>query len=176
MEGLCIVIAIIWFVARVVNKDKAGKTGKNSGKMEKMKAGLNTERIREAAKELREALETPEENAEAPRPVAQAAVPDGGPTAAAIDWAQARNDEILGEGDSRLDDEGCVGGSLEHGHEEGTEAQVARGAQVARRDAGVEASTPRVRMTAAQMRQAVIASEVLRAPLSLRGKRNGFAR
>ena len=170
MQGIWIVVAIIWFVARAViskgttNQKKTAQTN-GVGKM-----------IREAVEASAKAGGAPTSTARPAAPtVTQTAVPDGRPSAAApVEWAQPRQEISYSEGESRIDDEGCIGGSMEHGHEEGAPGQTV--VRSAARDADTGMSGTRPRMTAAQMRQAVIASEVLRAPLAMRGRRKGFAR
>lgn len=73
----------------------------------------------------------------------------------------------LSEGFSREDDEGCVGGSMKHTESEGR--MHARVLTQAAAPAEATAATVSV-VSSAQLRQAVIMSEILRAPVTLRGR------
>lgn len=67
--------------------------------------------------------------------------------------------------ESFTDEAGCVGGSLPHGHEEGSPERVI----VTADEKPAAAYQPRT-WNAGDMRRAVVMSEILRAPVALRGK------
>lgn len=71
------------------------------------------------------------------------------------------------EGESHSDGEGCVGGSIAHAHEESPAAR-----RPEREQAGSAPVSGR-RIGAAQLRQAVVMSEILGRPVALRGRTAG---
>lgn len=78
------------------------------------------------------------------------------------------------QGMSAADDEGCVGGSMEHDHAEG-ESREEHGrhmaAMQAREAAEAAAQAARPAVDAAQLRRAVVMAEILDRPVSLRARR-----
>lgn len=76
------------------------------------------------------------------------------------------------EGMSAFDDEGCLGGSMPHGHAEG-ESRAEHGRHVAAMEARdrEEAVLERKGLDARAMRRAVVMAEVLDRPVSLRARR-----
>lgn len=71
------------------------------------------------------------------------------------------------EGESHSDGQGCVGGSIAHAHEESPTAR-----RPEREQAGPAPVASR-RIGAAQLRQAVVMSEILSRPVALRGRTAG---
>ena len=75
-----------------------------------------------------------------------------------------------GEGFGHYDEEGCIGGSMEHNHEGPGKLAAKREEPISE---PIEKRQSRRTISAQEMRQAVITSEILRAPLALRGRTTG---
>lgn len=189
MDGLISVLVVIGIILKFVNK--SNKTGK--GKNEKKKAAVHSiEAVEELAGEVIGEVVKKAKNYRADsgpaQPVTEPARPITAPTPALEkDWASHGHDE----GASHADDTGCVGGSLAHESHEGLRsggslgkvkaegpgglAAAAAGpgnlAAMAKNDAiSVQGPAERARISAAELRRAIITSEILREPVALRGR------
>ena len=193
MDGLISVLVVIGIILKFVNK--SNKTGK--GKNEKKKAAVHSiEAVEELAGEVIGEAVKKAKNYRAEsgpvQPVTEPARPITAPAPAAApalekDWDSHGHDE----GASHTDDSGCVGGSLAHESHEGLRsggslgkvkaegpgglAAAAAGpgnlAATAKNDAiSVQGPAERAMISAAELRRAVIMSEILREPVALRGR------
>lgn len=187
MDGLISVLVVIGIILKFVNK--SNKTGK--GKNEKKKAAVHSiEAVEELAGEVIGEVVKKAKNYRAEsgpaQPVTEPARPITAPAPALEkDWASHGHDE----GASHADDTGCVGGSLAHeSHEglrsggslggaktEGFGAAAAAGpgnlAAMAKDESiSVQGPVERARISAAELRRAMITSEILREPVALRGR------
>ena len=155
MEGL-IILAVIWFVISTIGK--GAKKAEQSAKEEKIK------RRAQSTGPVPPVLS-------AARPAAQAAKREPRTTLS----------PAMRSGESALDGQGCVGGSLPHSQHEGTAqpgSLVYRMAEGGHRRSIAPADQPalsleRARVTPEQMRAAVVMAEVLNRPVSMRGPRTG---
>ena len=152
MEGL-IILAVIWFVISLM--------GKGAKKAEQSAKEVQAKRRAESTGPAPPVLS-------AARPAAQAAKRQG----------PARSS--MRSGESALDGQGCVGGSLPHTQHEGTAQSGSLPYQPAVEythhlsPLGEQAvAEEKARITPGQMRAAVVMAEVLNRPVSMRGPRSG---
>ena len=91
----------------------------------------------------------------------------------AFEKAQAAHRGAQDEGDSRVEEDGCIGGSLPHQEAHPPRAEQPPAAKPAMAAVPVQAAAPRARtplgeVNAEEMRRAVVMAEVLARPVSLR--------
>lgn len=159
LQGIIIVLFIIWIVSRFNNKSK--KATKSAPKKED---APTMQRAKTMPERKFRKVSDDEPDAEQIGPIAFEESQEGkSPQDCSGDYSAHEH----GEGFSRYDEEGCIGGSMEHSHE-GPERPI-----VKRKEPTSEPTEKRQSrriISAQEMRQAVITSEILRAPLALRGR------
>ena len=167
MESL-IVVLIILFIVLTNEKSKQKKRGAAPAKPQRAARGRES---------FRQRLEKLKAEAEKQLQAVEEAVPDGSlPDGSLPDAASVLQPEIA-QGVSLHDDEGCVGGSMEHVHTEGeTHAEHRRHVEALRRREteerlAAQAAAELAALNTQKLRQAVIMKELLDRPVALRGRR-----
>lgn len=166
MEGFLSFLVIVGIVLKFVNKSKKTGNAENKGTKGRKKA-------------------SPPAQPAAAQPAASPSVP-----APDITWLLDEENcpeepHAHAEGASHADDKGCIGGSMAHETHEGRNVFASHGSMFAARAEGpgnLAAKTApepekrpapqahKPRLNAAEMRQAIVTSEILREPVALRGR------
>lgn len=183
MDGLIALLIIVWAISRISKKNR------QKGRPNAAAKGVKQVRLAPKATDMRTEIERavgmPQIEAffgaETVREAAQAAVPqmtaffgdekeektqEEAPDAQWQECGPAEHEH--GEGDGHSDAAGCIGGSMEHGHEEPLPRR-----QQSARPAQEQNAPARPKVDAAQLRSAVVMSEILGRPLALRGRTAG---
>ena len=157
MEFL-VFLLIVAFV--FISDSKKGKKGQKGKPRKAASIGKRFEDLRERAeRELREAVEVPQ------------------PVDDVEEEYASEPEQAFVQGVSALDDEGCVGGSMEHIHTEGeTHEEHRRHVEILRQrereeTLAAEAATELAEMNLQKLRRAVVMAEILDKPVSLRRRR-----
>ena len=154
MEFL-VFLLIVAFV--FISDSKKGKKGQKGKPRKAASIGKRFEDLRERAeRELREAVEVPQ------------------PVDDVEEEYASEPEQAFVQGVSALDDEGCVGGSMEHIHTEGeTREEHRRHVEALHQrereeTLAAEAATELAEMNLQKLRRAVVMAEILDKPVSLR--------
>ena len=185
MEIVAVILVIVFVLISSAGKKTNGKNaanGKGAARQAAKAAQTPVSRMGIREREARMAeLRQKRAARQAAKPVAQPAQPTvkAPEEAAEEDFEVSLNEmrELLNIAGASpaggVDEEGCVGGSMEHTHEEG-ESREEHGRHMAAmraRDAGEAAQEARPTIDAATLRRAVVMSEVLGRPRALKGAR-----
>ena len=185
MEIVAVILVIVFVLISSAGKKTNGKNaanGKGAAQQAARAAQTPVSRMGIREREARMAeLRQKRAARQAAKPVAQPAQPTvKAPEEAAEEAFEVSLNEmrellnIAGASPAGgVDEEGCVGGSLEHTHEEGEsrEEHSRHMAAMRARDAEEAAQEARRTIDAAALRRAVVMSEVLGRPRALKGAR-----
>lgn len=185
MEIVAVILVIVFVLISSAGKKTNGKNaanGKGAAQQAVRAAQTPVSRMGIREREARMAeLRQKRAARQAAKPVAQPAQPTvkAPEEAAEEDFEVSLNEmrELLNIAGAStaggVDEEGCVGGSMEHTHEEGEsrEEHSRHMAAMQARDAGEAAQEARPTIDAATLRRAVVMSEVLGRPRALKGAR-----
>ena len=145
-----------------------------------VKSVANSNAGRDFLKELRGLLDDETDEAKPAKPAPAKAQPK--PAKAKRNHtaeAPSKPVQAVAQGASMLDEEGCVGGSMDHGHDEGeSHAEHARHLAEAKRREAEELlnqadAQRRAQVSARKLREAVVMAEVLGKPRALRPRGQG---
>ena len=160
MEFLVFLLIVIFVFVSEGKKGKKGGKGKRRGSLN-LREQFESFKER-AEQDFREVVEVPE------------------PVDDEIEEEYAPEPEpVFDQGVSPMDDEGCVGGSMEHVHTEGeTHEEHRRHVEILRQrereeTLAAEAATELAEMNLQKLRRAVVMAEILDKPVSLRRRRCG---
>ena len=185
MEAIVFILIIVLSLISASTKKKKQDAAKSGSAPARPAAKPSTPRaavehaLKEAVTQLGEAAMTPaqkQQAAESEAALAKVREIARARAAAAKRQAQSLSDKPVGaavpsavQGQSAADDEGCLGGSLPHGHEEGEsrEEHARHIAAMEARDKN-EAALEIRGFDARQLRRAVVISEILDRPKALR--------
>ena len=180
MEAIVFILIIVLSLISAGNKKKkqgaakpGGAPARPAGPAAGVTARAAIERtLKEAVTQLGETAMTPaqrQQAAESEAALAKAREKAARRRAAKVQGQPVAAAPLPAQGSSAADDEGCLGGSLPHGHEEG-ESREEHSSHIAAMEARekAEAAVSPKGIDARQLRRAVVMSEVLGRPKALR--------